>query len=117
MKRVYIVTVRGEVTNEELERMREGIVDSGELLQPAAVELRKASGKESHLTIELQEGKNREIRRLFQAAGHEVTRLKRVSYGGLELGDLEPGDSRELSRDEISAAFPNAPLTRRQNTK
>ena len=110
VSRVYRVTVRGNVTEEELVRACAGIRDQGELLKPVALELCKASGKESHLRIELREGKNREIRRLFLAVGHEVTRLKRVSYGGLELGDLEPGEYRELSREEIQAAFPKVAL-------
>jgi pseudouridine synthase len=71
--------------------------------------LRKASSRESHLTIELREGRNREVRRLFESAGHEVTRLKRVRFGGLELGDLQPGEWRDLSRAEIAAAFDGAP--------
>jgi 23S rRNA pseudouridine2605 synthase len=72
--------------------------------------LRKASGRESHLTVRLSEGKNREIRRLFEAIGHEVTRLKRVAFGGLELGELAPGEFRELSAPELRVAFPGAPI-------
>jgi 23S rRNA pseudouridine2605 synthase len=92
--RVYIVTVRGELTPDDLER-----------LQPASATLRKASGRESHLTVELREGKNREIRRLFAGIGHEVTRLKRVTLGGLELGELGPAQWRELTREDVRAAF------------
>lgn len=112
VRRVYLVTVRGKVEEADLERLREGISDRGELLKAEGVLLRKASGRESHLTVELTEGKNREIRRLFQAIGHEVTRLRRVSYGGLELGELEAGKSRELSEDELRLAFPGAPIRR-----
>ena len=71
-----------------------------------AVVLRKASGRESHLTVELREGQNREVRRLFKAIGREVTRLKRVRLGGLELGAVAAGKWRDVSRDEIVAAFP-----------
>ena len=67
--------------------------------------IRKASNRESHLEVELREGKNREVRRLFEAIGHEVTRLKRIRLGGLELGSLEPGEWRDLTRAEIRAAF------------
>jgi 23S rRNA pseudouridine2605 synthase len=103
--RTYLVTVRGKVTEENLERLRRGLLDAGEKLQPEAIILRKASGKESHLTVRLTEGKNREIRRMFSALSHEVTRLKRVAYGALELGELEPGKFRELSRVELDRAL------------
>lgn len=99
--RTYLVSVRGEVTEAKLETLRSGIVDNDELLRPERIVLRKASGKESHLTLELTEGKNREIRRMTLALGHEVTRLKRVAFGGLELGDLQPGEYRELSISEL----------------
>lgn len=67
-----------------------------------AIELRKSREKESHLTVQLREGKNRELRRLFAAIKHEVTRLKRVAFGGLELGDLKAGQYRELSDDDLT---------------
>jgi 23S rRNA pseudouridine2605 synthase len=104
--RTYLVTVRGKVTEVSLERLRQGLLDAGEKLQPEAIILRKASGRESHLTVQLTEGKNREIRRMFSALSHEVTRLKRVAYGALELGDLESGTFRELFRVELERAFP-----------
>ena len=47
---------------------------------------------------------------MLAAAGHEVTRLKRVSFGGLELGDLEAGKWRVVSMDELRVAFPGAPI-------
>jgi 23S rRNA pseudouridine2605 synthase len=98
--------VRGKVTEVSLERLRQGLLDAGEKLQPEVIILRKASGRESHLTVQLTEGRNREIRRMFSALSHEVTRLKRVAYGALELGDLESGTFRELSRIELERAFP-----------
>ncbi len=105
VRRVYLVTVRGVVTPEKAKAMEQGLVSGGDLLQAHSVVVRKASGRESHLTIELKEGKNREVRRLCEAVGHEVTRLKRVSFGGLEIGNLEPGQWRRLTRREIDAAF------------
>jgi 23S rRNA pseudouridine2605 synthase len=108
--RVYTVTVRGRMTELDAEKMRAGLVDDDEILRAASVLVRKASGRESHLVLTLQQGKNREIRRLCKALGHEVTRLKRVAYGGLTLGKLQPGEFRELTDDELRAAFPGAPL-------
>jgi 23S rRNA pseudouridine2605 synthase len=110
VQRTYLVTVRGKVTEEELERLRQGVTNEGDLLQADAVVLRKASGRESHLTVCLSEGKNREIRRMFASLRHEVTKLKRISYGSLELGELQPGEHRELGIDELKRAFPDAPL-------
>lgn len=103
--RVYVVTVRGRFSDDLCARLCEGFVSGGDRLQAVSATVRKASGRESHLTVELREGKNREVRRLFEALGHEVTRLKRVRLGRLELGTLSPGEWRELTADEISSAF------------
>jgi 23S rRNA pseudouridine2605 synthase len=93
--RVYVVTVRGRVTAKDVA-----------VLDAASVVIRKASDRETHLTVELRRGRNREVRKLFESIGHEVTRLKRVRFGGLELGRLAPGDWKELTRTEVEAAFP-----------
>jgi 23S rRNA pseudouridine2605 synthase len=106
--RVYLATVRGELADATARRLEEGIEDNGEHLAARSVALRKRSRRETHLVLELTEGKNREIRRLLAAAGHEVTKLKRVAFGGLELGDLPPGKWREVSAEEIRRAFPDA---------
>ena len=69
--RIYVVTVRGRVTDADVARLIAGVGTGRDRLQAHAVLLRKASSRESHLTMELREGKNREIRRLFDAIGHE----------------------------------------------
>ena len=74
------------------------------------VTVRKAAASESHLLVELTEGRNRQVRRMFEAIGHEVVALKRVKFGGLDLGGLEPGRHREVSTREIVHACPGAPL-------
>ena len=108
--RRYVVTVRGEFSDESVRSLTQGIVDRGEPLKAASIEILKRSKRETHLIVELTEGKNREIRRMLKAAGHEVTRLKRIALGGIELGDLAPGTWRDVSADEIRAAFPKAPI-------
>lgn len=107
--RIYLVTVRGEVLSETIARMEAGITDEGERLSADRVRVLKASGKETHLEVVLREGKNREIRRLFLSQGHEVTRLKRIAFGGLELGSLPVGSVREITEAEIKKHFPEAP--------
>ena len=92
--RVYAVTVRGRVSSDDVAR-----------LDAPMVHVRKASGRETHLTVELRRGRNREVRRLFESIGHEVTRLKRVSVGGFDLGALGPGEWRDVTREEVEGAF------------
>ena len=99
--RTYAVSVEGKVTSEEVGQLIRGVRDRGELLKPLTVTLRKSSNKESHLVVELTEGKNREIRRMFGAIGHEVTALKRIAFGSLTLGDMQPGQFRHLTQEDI----------------
>lgn len=106
IQRTYVVTVEGKVTDENVRKAEQGIWDEGEFLKPLKVTLRKASHRESHLTVELTEGKNREIRRLFKAIGHEVTHLKRVRFGPIALGDIQPGQFRPLTPKESAMLGP-----------
>lgn len=96
--RQYVVTVRGRVLPETARRLEDGVSVSGERLAASRVEIRKASGRETHLIVELTEGRNRELRRIFGAAGHEPTRIHRVRFGEYELGDLQPGQWRVLNQ-------------------
>jgi 23S rRNA pseudouridine2605 synthase len=100
--RRYIVTARGRVTDDEARAMEVGIGG----LAAHSVCVLKRSNRETHLAIELTEGKNREIRRLLAATGHDVSRLLRVAFGGLELGTLAPGTWRDVKREEMARAFP-----------
>jgi 23S rRNA pseudouridine2605 synthase len=99
--RRYVATVRDQLTDAAATRMMEGI----DGLRAHHVHVRKQSARETHLLIDLVEGKNREIRRLCSAVGHEVTVLKRVAFGALEIGDLAPGAWREVTRAEVRRAF------------
>jgi len=92
--RIYIVKVKGEVEDDVITKMREGVLDEDQLLKAETVKIIKTSGKESSLELSLNEGKYREIRRLCLALGHEVIGLKRIRYGEHELGDLASGAIR-----------------------
>jgi 23S rRNA pseudouridine2605 synthase len=113
--RRYAVTVRGALDQAEAASLEAGLVLEGQRLAARSVTIRKRSRRETHLLIELAEGKNREIRRLLSALGHEVTRLKRIAFGGLALGELAPGAWREVGAEELRRAFPKAPLGRHVN--
>ena len=112
--RVYLVTVKGRLADTAIETLLNGLDVDGERLTAAAAEVRKASSRESHLVLTLTEGRNREVRRMLAAVGHPVTRLRRVAYGGLELGTLAPGAWREVSDAELQRAFPARPQPRKR---
>ena len=86
IERRYVVTVRGRLT-----------ADEAAALPAASASVLKASGRETHLMITLTQGKNREIRKMFEAIGREVTRLHRVAYGPVTLDDLPPGRWRDVT--------------------
>lgn len=112
VEREYIVTVRGRVTPDEVAVLGRGLADGGDWLQPLGLDVLKTSGRETRLRIRLAEGRNREIRRLMAAVGHEVTRLLRVRIGGLELGDLPAGAWRDIPQQFLRRAFPQYPVRR-----
>lgn len=101
--RVYAVSVDGRIGEEALARALSGVMDAGESLAVSSVHVRKLSGRESHLFVTLHEGRNRELRRLFKALGHEVNKLKRLAFGPVALGELESGKYRELDQAELAA--------------
>jgi 23S rRNA pseudouridine2605 synthase len=110
--RRYVVTVRGRVDPEIGATLERGLTTPGprgpEALRAVRVIIQKASGRETHLLVDLDEGKNREIRRLFDAVGHEVTRLHRVAFGAMELGTLQPGTWREVTETELTVTLGRA---------
>ena len=106
VEREYVVTVRGRMTAADAARLVAGLTIDGARLGAAAVRIRKASGRETHLLVTLTEGRNREIRRLCTAVGHEVTHLHRIRVGGVELGALAPGAWRIIPEEILATAFP-----------
>jgi len=96
--RRYVATARGAVSGDDCAALERGIAG----LRASRVTVRKRSRRETHLIVELTEGKNREIRRLFDAIGRPVTKLLRIAYGPIDLGTLQPGEWREVTRDEFA---------------
>ena len=94
--RIYLATLRGELTHNEAEQALTGVHDQGELLKCDEVTIQKASRRETHVSLVLTQGKNREIRRLFKALDHEVTRLRRIQYGNFKLDQIKPGEYQEI---------------------
>lgn len=103
--RTYLVSVRGTFTEAQATEAVAGLVDGGDRLQCHTVRIQKQSGRESHLKVVLTQGKNREIRRLFKALGHEVIRLRRIQYGPFKLEDLPLGAWREIPIEDVRKAL------------
>lgn len=102
--KTYHVQVDGVPDARQLQAICEGVVDArGERLRAAAVTLLRAGSRNAWLEITLDEGRNRQIRRLLEALDFSVLRLVRVAIGPLRLGELAKGDWRALSAAEVAA--------------
>ena len=94
--RRYRVRIHGEVTPEIMEKMAKGLTVEGVRYAPVQVVVDKKQGSNQWLTVTLKEGKNREIRKLFDSFSLPVTRLIRIGYGPFQLGTLAPGEVDEI---------------------
>lgn len=102
--RTYHVKIAGYPTLEVLRTLRSGVrLTDGTLTAPARVRILRASERKTWLEMTLQEGRNREVRRMWEAVGYEVEKLIRVRFGPLVLADLPPGGYRPLQPAEIRA--------------
>ena len=124
--RVYEAVVRGVPASEQLRRLANGVMLDGQRTAPAEVRLVSRRGtdhnraKYTRVRLTLREGRNRQVRRMFDVIGHPVSRLRRTRLGPLELHGLKPGDMRELTAAELKAlrraAREAAPPPRRART-
>jgi pseudouridine synthase len=99
----YVATVEGRVAEEILDRFKRGIVHGGEKLRAKKARLISSSLSRSVVELELVEGKNREVRRLFESQGVTVKRLQRTQIGKIKLGELRTGRWRILTEPEIKS--------------
>jgi 23S rRNA pseudouridine2605 synthase len=99
----YVATVEGRVEPQMLEQFVRGVFHEGEKLKAKRAHLVSATKSVSVAELELTEGKNREVRRLFESQGATVKRLQRVQIGKIKLGELKPGKWRTLTEPEINS--------------
>lgn len=98
--KVYIVTVEGQPSAEAVRRLEKGIRIDDYTTAPALAKILEDYGDKTKLEITMHEGRNRQVRKMCEAIGHPVIRLKRIAYGGLYLGTLRPGQWRYLTDSE-----------------
>lgn len=101
--KVYVAKVKGIPSKENLRKLEKGIRLEDGKTAPARVKLLSADNKKQSAIVEItiHEGRNRQVRRMFEAIGHDVLKLKRERYGLLTLNGLKTGDARELTPHEV----------------
>ena len=103
ISKTYRVTVRPDINDEQLIQLSEGVEIDGKKTMPATVIVKEKQQGRVVLLITIKEGRNRQIRKMCEAVGLEVARLRRISVGPLKLGMLKPGTWRELTAEELRA--------------
>ena len=102
--KTYRVTVHPRAEEQQIVDLSNGVVlDDGVRTRPAVIHVVADEPERTVMEITIKEGKNRQIRRMCDAVGLEVARLRRISYGPVRLGMLQPGKYRELTPAEVSA--------------
>ncbi|MDR1767361.1 MAG: rRNA pseudouridine synthase [Propionibacteriaceae bacterium] len=103
--KTYLAQVAGLVEPKTVARLRRGVeLDDGPL-RPDDVKVLQTTAKRSLVRVKLHSGRNRVVRRLFEAVGHPVVELSRTAIGPVSLAGLKSGQLRQLTRDELGALF------------
>lgn len=103
IEKVYIAKVKGIPAREKVKRLEKGVALEDGVTAPAKAKVLSIDKRKQTAIVELHihEGRNRQVRRMFEAIGHPVLKLKRERYAFLDLKGLNPGDYRELSPHEV----------------
>ena len=99
--KTYLARVDGDVSLEAIRKLRAGVMLDERMTSPAEVRVIRRTGVETVVLVTIHEGRNRQVRRMFETVGHTVLLLRRVKFGSLEMGELKRGEWRELTEKEI----------------
>lgn len=100
--KTYIAVINGGISISDLNRLRRGVRIEDYTTSPAEVEILDAAGGKTAIQITIHEGRNRQVRKMFDSLGYTVSALKRIKIGELELGNLPVGRWRHLTSHEIN---------------
>ncbi len=106
IQKSYLTKASNNVSDQEIRTLRKGVIIDGKLTSPAEVRLIRHDTFSTDLLITIHEGRNRQVRKMIDAIGHQVVRLKRVRFGPVLLGDLPSGMWRKLTDEEIKKLRP-----------
>lgn len=101
IEKVYIARISGQLTMQELNQLRNGVVIDGEKTAPAIVKVVEGDAHHTRVELTIHEGRNRQVKKMFEAVGHEVDFLKRVRIGQINLGGLSRGTYRHCTPKEV----------------
>ena len=101
IEKEYKVNIEGEIKESELAVMRKGAVVEGEKMPSAKVKFLSYENGITKLSVVIDEGQNRQVRRMFEAIGKDIKQLKRIRIGGVKLGGIKRGDYRDLTPEEL----------------
>ncbi len=102
VNKTYRAKVKGQVTRQAINKLSQGVNIGGYITAPAQVAKLKDTLGTTTLSITIHEGRNRQVRKMCEAVGHEVLKLSRVAIGKLEINDLEVGQYRKMTPSEIA---------------
>lgn len=101
--KTYRVTVRPSLSDEQAVKLSEGVFIDGRKTAPAEVRVQTNEPGRVVMELVIREGRNRQVRKMCEAVGLEVARLKRTAFGPIRLGMLKPGTCRDLTAEELRA--------------
>ena len=99
--KTYLVKCADLISDDALDRLRQGVELSDGMTRPAVVKRVRDSGKYSHIEMQITEGRNRQVRRMIEAIGSKVLKLVRTGIGPIEIAGLKIGTWRPLEQREI----------------
>ncbi len=102
VKKTYVASIEGDITAEEVKTISKGVDIGGYTTQPCSVTIKDKDDKFTRLEVVIAEGKNHQVKKMFEAVGKNVAFLKRVSIGEIKLGGLARGEYKTLTTKEIA---------------
>lgn len=99
--KTYLARVAGQISMDAVRALRQGVLLDDHKTSPAKVRVIRQEAFAAQVLVTIHEGRNRQVRRMFEAVGHQVLQLRRVKFGPLELGDLPRGQWRDLTEEEL----------------
>lgn len=103
VKKTYLAIVTGTPDAEDMGKFRNGLKIEDYITSPASIQIREVKENKSEIEVTIHEGKNRQVRKMFEAIDHPVISLKRIKEGKLELGNLKEGEWRYLTESEVNS--------------